>query len=88
MTHQRDGTYPVKTDEAGTVDIVFRTKDTPQPELFWLPEGFESSMAGPSLPPGSHLLSDLSDRVFGMKIKLGERTLPLMNSSSNERSKI
>jgi hypothetical protein len=88
MTHQRDGTYLVKTDEVGTVDIVFRTKDTPQPELFWLPEGIESSMAPPSLPPESHLLSDLSDRVFGMKIKLGERTLPLMNSSGNERPKI
>jgi hypothetical protein len=88
MTHQRDGTYLVKTDEAGTVDIVFRTKDTPQPELFWLPEGIESSTAGPSLPPGSQLLSDLSDRVYSMKIKLGERTLLLANSSGNDGPKI
>jgi hypothetical protein len=88
MTHQRDGTYLVKADEAGTVDIVFRTKDTPQPELFWLPEGFENSMAGPTLPPGSHLLSDLSDRMFSMKIKLQDRILPLVKSTGNDGPKL
>jgi hypothetical protein len=88
MTHQRDGTYLVKTDEAGTVDIVFRTNDTPQPELFWLPEGIERSIAGPELLPGSHLLSDVSDRVFNMKIKLREKTLSLVDSSGDDRPKI
>jgi hypothetical protein len=88
MTHQRDGTYLVKVDEAGTVDIVFRTKDTPQPDLFWLPKDFESSMPGPKLPPESHLLSDLSDRVFGMKIKLKETTLSMVKSTGNGGPKI
>ena len=44
--------------------------------------------SGPSLLTGSHLPSDLNDRVFSMKIKLREGTLSLVNSSGNDRLKI
>lgn len=44
-THQDNGTYLIKVDEKGVVDIVFRTADTPQRELFWLPESMEVGIA-------------------------------------------
>jgi hypothetical protein len=71
-THQRDGTYLMKVNEEGIVDVVFRTADTPQPELFWLPEGTGSELAGLD-----DLFPRLSECVSDMKISLLERKFTL-----------
>ena len=86
MTHQRDGTYLVRADGDGVVDIVFRTADTPERELFWMPREEVRGMAGESLLPEWNVLDVLSDRVFDMKISLGEREFSLV--STKEASKI
>ncbi len=80
MTHQRDGTYLIKTDESGVVDIVFRTADTPEHELFWLPESEVREMAGAPLLPEWNTMDILSDRVFNMQISLGDRKFPLVKA--------
>jgi Heterokaryon incompatibility protein (HET) len=79
MTHQRDGTYLVKADEKGVVDIVFRTVDTPQHELFWIPQSELRGMAGESLLPEWNTHDILSDRVFDMQINLGDREFSLVS---------
>jgi len=86
MTHQRDGTYLVKADGNGVVDIVFRTADTPERELFWIPQSELRGMAAESLLPEWDTLDVLNDRVFDMHISLGEREFSLI--STKEVSKI
>jgi hypothetical protein len=78
MTHQRDGTYLVKADENGVVDVVFRTADTPQHELFGLPQLDLQAIGGESLLPEWNILDVISDRELDMQISLGARELPLI----------
>jgi len=85
MTHQRDGTYLVKADDKGVVDIVFRTVDTPQHELFWIPQSELRGMAGESLLPEWNALDILTDRVFDMQITLGDREFSLVSSKGGTK---
>jgi hypothetical protein len=85
MTHQRDGTYLVKADENGVVDIVFRTADTPERDLFWIPPSELRAMAGEPLLPEWNTLDVLSDRVFDMQISLGEREFSLVSTQGGSK---
>lgn len=78
MTHQRDGTYLIKVDENGVVDVVFRTSDTPKHEIFGMPHLDLGTLDGGSLLPGLNILDDLNDRELDMHISLGTRELSLM----------
>jgi len=66
-THQENGTYLLKVDDTGVVDIVFRTRDTPEPELFWLDEATEPGVGG--------LTEGVRDCVMDVKISLIDRRL-------------
>jgi hypothetical protein len=82
MTHQRDGSYLVKCDERGVVDIVFRTEDTPEHEIFWMPENTLTELAGEGLLPEWSIVDAMSDRVLGLQISLENRVLSLFQQSS------
>jgi hypothetical protein len=70
MTHQRDGTWLVKCDENGVVDVVFRTVDTPQHELFFTAEPLvDDTMIGQV-----HMMDSLADRAMNVEILLGTKT--------------
>ena len=85
MTHQRDGTYLVKSDEQGIVDVVFRTADTPEHDTDWLLRDLGGSgiLEHPlSAASGDKsnlwdMVDSLHDRAFNMKISLSMRNLPL-----------
>lgn len=78
MTHQRDGTYLIKADEQGTVDFVFRTADTPEHDLFFMPEDGLSDPNRPAdLIPGYNIGTILQDRVYNMKIEIGSRVFSM-----------
>jgi hypothetical protein len=81
-SHQDNGTYLIKSNETGVVDVVFRTADTPQPDLFWIPESMEASFGG------LDLLAGLSDAVTDMKISLSERKFMLVKTSEQEKEKL
>lgn len=83
MTHQRDGTYLVKSNEKGIVDIVFRTQDTPENELFWLPENTLAEMGGEGLIPNWIVTDSMSDRVLDLQISLEDRFIPLYEQRSS-----
>lgn len=63
MTSQSSGTYLVKSDDNGVVDIVFRTSDTPWPKLFWMASTIEQDMSF-----DTSMLQSLNEHVFNMKI--------------------
>jgi hypothetical protein len=86
MTHQRDGTYLVRANEHGVVDIVFRTTDTPERDLYWIPLSEVRGMAGEPLLLEWNTIDVLSDRVFDMQISLGDRKFSLV--STNDGAKI
>jgi hypothetical protein len=86
MTHQRDGTYLIKVDENGVVDVVFRTVDTPQQNLFELPQLDLGAIGGDSLLPEWNVLDVINDREFDMHISLAERELPLIGMSDREKT--
>jgi hypothetical protein len=65
-THQENGTYLLKVDETGVVDVVFRTRDTPEPELFWMDEP-------PELAGLVGLTAGLRDCVTNTKISFLDR---------------
>lgn len=85
VTHQRDGTYLVKVSENGVVDIVFRTADTPERELFWIPQSEVREMAGEPLLPEWNTVDALSDRVFDVEISLGKREFSLFSMNGGEK---
>ena len=65
-THQRDGTHLLKSNNNGVLDIVFRTEDTAEHEIFWVPEKVESeemSLADNSFKGAT------SDGVFWLVVK-------------------
>jgi hypothetical protein len=68
-THQENGTYLLKVDETGVVDVVFRTKETPEPDLFWLDEATELALAG--------LMKGIGDAVTDLRIYLLDRTFTM-----------
>ena len=78
MTHQRDGTYLIKADEQGTVDFVFRTADTAEHDLFFMPEDDLNDPNRPAdLIPGYNIGTILQDRVYNVKIGIGPRTFSM-----------
>jgi hypothetical protein len=77
MTNQIDGTYLIKSDQVGVLDIVFRTKDTPQHELFWMLEKATSEIDGGGWIPDWGITDAMSDRVLDLKISLEERCFSL-----------
>jgi hypothetical protein len=78
MTHQRDGTYLIKVDEQGTVDFVFRTADTPEHELFFMPGNDLNDPSRPAdLIPGYNIGTILQDRVYNLKISIGSRVFSM-----------
>jgi hypothetical protein len=64
MTSQSSGTYLVKSDDKGVVDIVFRTSDTPFPDLLLTPPPVEMDIGFDM----SSLLQSLDEHVFNVKI--------------------
>jgi hypothetical protein len=70
MTHQRDGTWLVKCDKNGVVDVVFRTVDTPQQELFFT----EESLVDESMIAQVHMMDSLADRAMNVEILIGTKT--------------
>lgn len=70
MTHQRDGTWLVKCDENGVVDVVFRTVDTPQQELFFT----EEPLVDESMIAQVHMMDSLADRAMNIEILIGMKT--------------
>jgi hypothetical protein len=70
-SHQDNGTYLIKADDQGVLDVVFRTVDTPQPEVFSMPESMEDGFGG------LDFIAGLSDAVTDVKISLSERVLSL-----------
>jgi hypothetical protein len=68
-THQENGTYLLKVDDTGVVDVVFRTKDTPEPDLFWLDEATEMALDG--------LTRGIRDCVIDVKISFVDRRFTL-----------
>lgn len=67
MTHQRDGTYLVKTDDCGVVDIVFRPPENFQLQEQWMAD-LTDGMGADFLDFG--MMDLVNDRVFNAKIGL------------------
>lgn len=88
MTHQRDGTYLVKSNDGGVLDIVFRTADTPEHELFWMPENALREMGGEGLIPDWNITGAISDRVLNLKISLEDRFFSLASCEQATRSNL
>jgi hypothetical protein len=63
MTSQSSGTYLVKSDDNGVMDIVLRTSDTPWPELLLTPPSVETDMGF-----DMSMLQFLNEHVFTTKI--------------------
>jgi hypothetical protein len=84
-THQREGTYLIKSDEKGVLDIVFRTEDTPEHELWWMPENALSEMGGEGLIPDWSIKDAMSDRVLGLRIGLEDRFFSLVEQNSGSK---
>jgi hypothetical protein len=81
MTHQRDGTYLVKSDEEGLEDIVLRTMDTPQHELFWMMEPVVMDYRFPDL----NVTDAITDRVTNLKIGFQKKTFALASEKTGPR---
>jgi hypothetical protein len=64
MTHQSHGTYLVKSDGKGIVDMVFRTADTPQQEVF----GLREPVLSEELLSYLQIMESVDDQVFNMRI--------------------
>jgi len=77
MTHQRDGTFLIVSDETGLVDVVFRPL-RPQNTLSWMQE---LNLPGLDLfPNGLDMLDTLDDRALGVQITLEKDSLSLSNA--------
>ena len=76
MTHQKEGTYLIKSDENGVVDIVFRSQVQPLLDPAWL-EGLKGipNMGGVSFL-GLDMLETADDRAFDVQIQLGMENIP------------
>jgi hypothetical protein len=64
MTHQSHGTYLVKSDGKGIVDMVFRTADTPQQEV----SGLREPVLSEELLSYLQIMESVDDQVFNMRI--------------------
>ena len=67
MTHQRDGTYLIKSDRWGTVDIVFRALEDPLFDSQWMAD-LTAGMGLDFLDLGT--LDSMNDRMLNVKIGL------------------
>jgi hypothetical protein len=67
------------------VDIAFWTADTPEHSLFWMPESEVRSMVDEPLLPERNTIDILNDRVFNMKISLGNMEFSLVSTKGEAK---
>lgn len=78
MTHQKDGTYLIKSDNYGVVDIVFRPPEKPLFEEQWM-ANLKDEMGDEFLDLG--MMDLVNDRMFNVNIGLGLRKTAIRERS-------